>query len=153
MKSLFYYNWQVRDEWFQLCGKLSNEELLAKRTGGFGNILHTLLHIVVVEYDWIHDITGEPVADVSPEDFRTLDDVIVLHKTWQPEVKSFVEAWSDELHDKPLILENGKYQFTYGEVMQHLIAHEIHHVGQLSVWARELGLTPVNANFINRGLK
>ena len=30
---------------------------------------------------------------------------------------------------------------SWGEVMQHVIAHEIHHMGQLSVWARELGQT------------
>lgn len=36
--------------------------------------------------------------------------------------------------------------------MRHVIAHEIHHVGQLSVWAREMGRQPVTANLIGRGL-
>ncbi|HDR5875335.1 TPA: damage-inducible protein DinB, partial [Bacillus anthracis] len=30
--------------------------------------------------------------------------------------------------------------------------HEIHHIGQLSIWARELNLRPVSANLIGRGL-
>lgn len=42
--------------------------------------------------------------------------------------------------------------FTYGEVLRHVIAHEIQHIGQLSVWARELGREPVSANLIGRKL-
>jgi uncharacterized damage-inducible protein DinB len=42
--------------------------------------------------------------------------------------------------------------FTHGEILRHVIAHEIHHVGQLSVWARELNLTPPSANVIGRKL-
>ncbi|KAF0820757.1 hypothetical protein KIS4809_0284 [Bacillus sp. ZZV12-4809] len=36
--------------------------------------------------------------------------------------------------------------------MNHMIAHEIHHIGQLSVWARDLNLQPVSANLIGRTL-
>lgn len=40
--------------------------------------------------------------------------------------------------------------YTKNEISHHVIEHEIHHIGQLSVWARELGLSPVPANFIGR---
>ncbi|WP_253295052.1 DinB family protein [Bacillus atrophaeus] len=30
------------------------------------------------------------------------------------------------------------------------MTHKIHHISQLSVWARELGIPPVAANFFNR---
>ena len=40
----------------------------------------------------------------------------------------------------------------WGEIMRHIIAHEIHHIGQLSVWAREIGKKPVSASAIGRGL-
>lgn len=53
MLKLFQYNWQVRDDWFTLCEGIPDEELLKKRVGGFGSILHTLFHIVDVEYMWI----------------------------------------------------------------------------------------------------
>ena len=32
--NFFEYNWQVRDEWFEWCNPLSNEELIKDRTGG-----------------------------------------------------------------------------------------------------------------------
>lgn len=41
---------------------------------------------------------------------------------------------------------------TWGEALRHVIVHEIHHVGHLSVWAREVGKKPASANLIGRGL-
>ncbi|GLB61898.1 hypothetical protein NCCP133_40270 [Cytobacillus sp. NCCP-133] len=59
MLSLFRYNWQVRDEWFEWCRRLSPKELKAKRTGGTGSILQTHFHIVDVEYSWVCVIEGK----------------------------------------------------------------------------------------------
>lgn len=152
MKKLFEYNWQVREDWFDWCKQFSTEQLLENRTGGFGNILHTLLHIVVVEYDWIQDLTGGKIADIIPENFKTIEDVIDLHNSWHGEIAQFVYGWNDEFAKRTLILDDQPDTFNYEEVMYHIIAHEIHHIGQLSVWARELGFAPITANLIRRGL-
>lgn len=151
MKQLFYYNWQVREDWFNWCEQLTTEQLLEKRTGGFGNILHTLLHIVVVEYDWINDLNGGKEYEFNLEDYHSINDVIKLHNDWHLEVEKFVTEWKEEMGSQILELDDGR-SFTYGEVVNHIIVHEVHHIGQLSVWARELGATPVSANLIGRGL-
>jgi uncharacterized damage-inducible protein DinB len=152
LKQFFYYNWQVREDWFEWAKQVSAEDLLKQRVGGFNNILHTLLHIVVVEFDWINDLLGGEVIEFQLEDYQTMDDVINLHQHWHPMIRNFVENWTDNLSDKQLVIEGGKRVFSYGEVMKHVIVHEIHHIGQLSIWARELGLSPVQANYIGRGL-
>lgn len=54
--------------------------------------------------------------------------------------------WSDEMEEN--ILDD----FTFGEIMRHVIAHEIHHIGQISIWTREIGYEPVSANLIGRKL-
>ncbi|MER2155759.1 MAG: DinB family protein, partial [Solibacillus sp.] len=59
MLNFFKYNWQVRDEWFDWCSQLSNEELKKERTGGVGSILYTLFHIIDVEYSWLRAIQGK----------------------------------------------------------------------------------------------
>ncbi|MBD8069440.1 DinB family protein [Bacillus sp. PS06] len=151
MKNLFLYNWMVRQEWFDWCKQFSNEELLAERNGGIGNILHTLLHIIVVEYDWIQDLKGGRIAEIRANDYKTLEDVIELHNKWHEEIEEFVMGWHEDLDKIELILEDDKY--TYGEVLNHIIVHEIHHIGQLSIWARELGKEPITANYIRRGLQ
>ncbi|WP_374702621.1 DinB family protein [Bacillus sp. V33-4] len=63
-----------------------------------------------------------------------------------PEVEEYVGNWSED--NETLKLDG----FTYADVIRHVIAHEIHHIGQLSIWSRELGLKPVSANLIGRGL-
>jgi uncharacterized damage-inducible protein DinB len=40
----------------------------------------------------------------------------------------------------------------WGEVMLHVIAHEIHHAGQLSIWIREVGKNQFPPTSIGRGL-
>ncbi len=156
MQKLFEYNWQVRDDWFTWCETVPEEELLKKRIGGVGSILYTLFHIVDVEYSWICGLQGKPEPEEPPfESFAILSKVQGLSKLYHREIESFITSWTDEMEDLELteIDPNGeRLSFRYGEIMRHVIAHEIHHVGQLSIWAREIGREPVTANLINRGL-
>lgn len=154
MKTLFEYNWQVRDDWFAWCRTIPEHELLHPRVGGVGGILQTLFHIVVVEYSWICDMTGHPDIENRYERQTSLDEVVSLSTSLHPIVKDFVSNWTDEQERQTVTVRlAGEIQtFRRGEVLRHIIAHEIHHIGQLSVWARELGREPVTANLIQRGL-
>ncbi|WDL96701.1 DinB family protein [Alicyclobacillus sp. ALC3] len=147
MLTLFRYNWQVRDEWFDWCDGVPPGELTRQRKGGVGSILRTLFHIVDVEQAWIlQGLQGKPEFHYCYEDYHSLNAVRELSVTCHPKIKEFVESWSDDIEDRKLD------DFTYGEVLRHVITHEIHHMGQLSVWAREVGMEPVSANLIGRKL-
>lgn len=152
MKMFFQYNWQVRDEWMEWCKQLPPEELLRERTGGAGTILYTLFHIADVEYSWLRGVQGKPDIQVSYEDYRSLEKVKVLSDTWRVELRDFIENWSEEMENESVKVAWDDEVYTKGELLRHVIAHEIHHMGQLSIWARELGIAPVSANVIGRGL-
>lgn len=155
MLKLFEYNWQVRQDWFHWCQDVSEEELLQKRTGGVGGILHTLFHIVDVEYSWISGLQGKPEFTEPFEQHASLQKVMDLSARFHEEVRPFVTSWTDEMELKVLseiTPEGNRISFKYGEIMRHVLAHEIHHIGQLSIWSRELGKAPVTANLIRRGL-
>jgi uncharacterized damage-inducible protein DinB len=156
LQSLFQYNWQVRNEWYKWCEQVSTEELLRIRTGGVGSILHTLFHIVDVEWSWIRIMQGKPDFQEDFQQYKSLDAVRVLDAKFRPEVENFVLSWKEDMEHKrfEVIYPNEKVAtyYTCGEVMRHVIVHEIHHVGQLSVWSREIGKQPIAANFIGRGL-
>ncbi|WP_429841369.1 DinB family protein [Brevibacillus sp. FIR094] len=152
MKMFFQYNWQVRDEWMEWCKQLSPDELLRERTGGAGTILYTLFHITDVEYSWLRGIQGKPDIQVSYEDYKSLEKVKELSDAWRVELRDFIENWSDELENESVKVAWDDEVYTKGELLRHVIAHEIHHMGQLSIWARELGIAPVSANVIGRGL-
>ncbi|MFC8684016.1 DinB family protein [Brevibacillus porteri] len=152
MKMFFQYNWQVRDEWMQWCKQLSPDELLRERTGGAGTILYTLFHIADVEYSWLRGVQGKPDIQESYEDYKSLEKVKELSDAWRIELRDFIEYWSDEMENESVKVAWDDEVYTKGELLRHVIAHEIHHMGQLSIWARELGITPVSANVIGRGI-
>lgn len=156
MYKLFQYNWQVRNEWFDWCETLPYEELVKHRVGGTGSILKTLFHIVDVEYSWICDMKQKPDFQEPFEEYETLAAVKELSETFRQEIKSFLKDW-DQSREHRIVsvkgLDGQFHTYTEGEILRHVIAHEIHHIGQLSIWSRDLGLIPVSANFINRGLR
>ena len=152
MLRLLQYNWQIRDEWFNLLEHVPEEELLRERVGGMGSILKTLYHIVDVEYSWIRGLVGKPDLKVRYEDYKQLKLVIGLSERCRGEIKELLQIWTSEMDSKPAKVSWSNEMFTHGEILRHVIAHEIHHIGQLSIWARELDVKVVSTNFIGKGL-
>lgn len=155
MQTLFRYNWQVREEWYKWCEELPEEELIKPRTGGMGGFLQTLVHIVDVEVSWIRGMEGKPDIPADFTEYNTLPKIRELDARFRPEVESFIMSWHEGLEQRILRQErpDGRVEENaWGEIMRHILAHEIHHCGQLSVWSRELDRKPVSANLIGRGL-
>ena len=151
--SFFEYNWQIRDEWFDWCLQLSNEELIKERTGGVGSILYTLFHIIDVEYSWLRAIQGKEDIVVEFDDYDTIEKVKSLSERFQNEITEFLKINLNEIKEKVVPIPWDENKYTVEEILHHIIAHEIHHIGQLSVWSRELELKPVSAHFIGRRFK
>ncbi|MDQ0088538.1 putative damage-inducible protein DinB [Paenibacillus anaericanus] len=155
MQTFFRYNWTVREQWYQWCEDVTYDELIRERTGGVGSILQTLFHIIDVEWSWIRILQGKPDFQEDFENYKTLDKLIELDLKFRPEVEEFVEAWNESMEKRPCYdpQPDGNVDIdAWGEVMRHVIAHQIHHMGQLSVWAREVGKKPISANVIGKGL-
>jgi uncharacterized damage-inducible protein DinB len=153
MLTLFQYNWLVRNDWFDWCETISVEELLRERVGGVGGILKTLLHIVDVEHSWLQLLQGHTVNDYEIDEYGTLAKVRELSENLHPEVEAFVTSWTEDMEEREIFVPWWNQTFTHGAIMRHVIAHEIHHIGQLSVWAREVGRKPVSANLLGRELR
>lgn len=155
LQTFFKYNWLVREGWFRWCEELTEEELLQNRTGGMGSILHTLFHIIDVEWSWIRLLQGKTDFQESFDEYNSLEKVRKLEAAFHLDVESFVNQWDDIMEERILhnpLADGSMETHTWSEVIRHTIAHEIHHIGQLSIWAREMGRAPVSANFIRRGL-
>jgi hypothetical protein len=83
--TLFRYNWQVRDEWFDWCETLPSDELTRQRTGSVGSILRTLFHVVDVEQAWIlQGLQGKPAFHYHYEDYDSLNAVRGLSGVCRP---------------------------------------------------------------------
>lgn len=152
---LFKYNWEIRHKWFDWAKQLSKEELLQKHHGGLNSILRTLFHIVDVEQRWIARLEERTEIRYNFEEFQALDKVMDFSKSRQVTTEAFLNQIDKPELNKKLNYINGEgnaCSYYYLEVLNHMIAHEIHHVGQLSIWSRELNKEPVSANLIGLNL-
>ncbi|WP_151734872.1 DinB family protein [Paenibacillus tengchongensis] len=156
MQTLFRYNWMVREQWYKWCEELPEEELLKQRVGGVGSILKTLFHIADVEWSWTMVMLDKPDFQEDFAGYRSLQSVRALDARFRPEVEAFVLSWHEGLERNIFTdirpSDGAEVTEYWGEIMRHMIAHEIHHIGQLSVWSRELGKQPPSANLIGKGL-
>ncbi|MCR8644356.1 DinB family protein [Paenibacillus sp. N1-5-1-14] len=155
MKIWFEHNRRLREEWYEWCKDVPLEELVKKRTGGIGGILHTLFHIVDVEWSWLQGMQGKPDFQENFEEYMTLEKVMELDAKFRLDVEPFVQAWDDSYETRLFDVESpngGEFIETWGVLMRHVIAHQIHHLGQISVWARGIDKKPVSPNLIRKGL-
>jgi uncharacterized damage-inducible protein DinB len=153
MLDLFRYNWQVRDDWFEWCNQRSSEELLKTRTGGMGSILHTIFHVINGEQIWLYQLMEIPVIEKDKESVRSIDEVREFSDLTRRTILPFLTEWTEEMNEQVLVIKkkNGHLiNFPFKKVIQHIISHEIHHIGQLSIWSREMGIKPVNSDLIIR---
>ncbi|MFK3937130.1 DinB family protein [Alkalihalobacillus sp. NPDC078783] len=150
MKKLFNYNWQVRDEWFEWCEQIPPHLLKKELGGGAGSILYTLFHIVEVEHSWIRGIQGKEDVVYEYKDYATMEKVNSLSEHLRNENVNFLNEPFDLYKNKQIKVPWETEFYTGDAIIHHIIVHEIHHIGQLSIWARQLGFTPVSAHFVGR---
>lgn len=146
LNRLFTYNWKVRDEWFDWCEKIPPEELIKERIGGMKNILHTLFHVIDCEQIWVHQMLGEPAIEKDMRAIHSLKEVKEYAKSTRESTESLLSEIQYNLR-KELVI-NDKFKFSYEKVLYHIVTHEVHHIGQLSIWAREIGIVPVNSDLL-----
>ena len=152
---MFQYNWQIREDWFKWCETISYEELTRKRVGGMQSIIHNLFHVIDCEQIWVNQMQGTPVIIKDINSISSLNDVKTFSDLTKPVTEGFIKSHTFEAEDRILVVKsrNGTTNsFSYDKIITHILSHEIHHIGQLSVWSREIGLKPVSSDLLFRDL-
>ncbi|WP_079508756.1 DinB family protein [Mesobacillus jeotgali] len=153
MLDLFLYNWQVREDWFRWGQSLTAEDLNAARIGGMGSILENLIHIIDCELLWINYMHEESYNYPERNSITQLDDVINYSEFTTKVTKDFIMNLPSDYEDIVVEIKNNRgtiHSFTYGKILMHIVTHEIHHIGQLSIWSREIDIKPVSSDLIIR---
>ncbi|MFB5661966.1 DinB family protein [Alteribacillus sp. HJP-4] len=149
IKKLYEYNWKIRKQWLDWCGDLTHAEFIKIRVGGLRSLHYTFFHIIQVEESWIAGIANEIDPNRSFNDYPFLEDIIQLSNEVEESTKSFLDSYSSRQDNNLLTGTNengGFYSYQFAEVLLYVAVHEVHHIGQCSVWAREIGRTPVSAS-------
>ena len=153
MYSLFQYNWQVREDWFNWCQSIGEEEFHKERIGGMKSIRETFIHIVDCELIWLNSMVEEKIMYENRDIIRKLSDIRAYSTFVKSHTEKFIEQLPSDYENRIIEVKrrNGDViQFTQKKILAHMITHEIHHIGQLSIWARELNLKPVSSDLIFR---
>lgn len=156
MLSLFKYNWQVREDWFNWCESLTEEEFHKERIGGMKSIRETLIHVIDCELLWLNSLIDEKIVFERRQLLTQLSEI----KEYSTFVQSYTEQLIEQLpsdYENKLIevqrRDGSILEFTQKKILAHMITHEIHHIGQLSVWAREIQRKPISSDLIIRSFE
>ncbi|MBB4824881.1 putative damage-inducible protein DinB [Sporosarcina luteola] len=154
LEKLFQYNWQVRNEWFEWCEEIPYEELIQKRIGGMRSFLHTLYHVIDCEQLWINQMWSKPVMTTDLKAITQLNEVKSFDAATRSRTKLFLHELANSWGGNRVLeiqKRNGEMlRLPYEKVLYHIVTHEVHHIGQLSIWAREMGRAPVNSDLLIR---
>lgn len=156
MLSLFKYNYQVREDWFNWCESLPEEEFHKERIGGMKSIRETLIHVIDCELLWLNSLIDEKIVFERRQLLTQLSEI----KEYSTFVQSYTEQLIEQLpsdYENKLIevqrRDGSILEFTQKKILAHIITHEIHHIGQLSVWAREMQRKPISSDLIIRSFE
>jgi uncharacterized damage-inducible protein DinB len=146
ISTLFAYDHWANRRLLDAAARVSPESLSKEMQGSFGSLHGTLLHILWGESHWLRfwqDGTRTPAF--TPEEYPT---VSALKTSWaklEREQLAFVAGLTDEqLQAKRAVKD---YEYTLGELMQHLLNHSTYHRGQVTLLLRQLGEKPPATDF------
>ncbi|MBM7664027.1 putative damage-inducible protein DinB [Solibacillus kalamii] len=156
MLSLFKYNWQVREDWFTWCESLPEGEFHKERVGGMKSLRETLTHIIDCELLWLNSFMDEKIVFEKRHSLTLLSEIKDYSTFVQTYTESLIEQLPSDYENQIIEIQRRDgtiLEFTQKKILAHMITHEIHHIGQLSVWAREMQRKPVSSDLIIRNFE
>jgi uncharacterized damage-inducible protein DinB len=141
LSEMFSHWEQVRNDLLKTIGQFKEEELTFIPFDGAWPVGQIMLHIADCEDNWLHGvIRGEfkpwiwyPLADHS-----TKADIVDMLDKARARTIPFLEGLGEGNLDEKFTNPNGD-QFTMRWIIWHVLEHEIHHRGELSLILGLLG--------------
>lgn len=132
---------------FESCQQLSTEELVANRSGFFPSILHTLNHILTVDWFYISALERKCVGHSAfdPEiPFTNLDILTHEQKKADQRLIAFCTQLTPFALNQSINLLHGKrtQKERLDRTLLHLFQHQIHHRGQVHAMLSDTSVSP-----------
>lgn len=129
------------------CQALSAEELLEERTSFFPSIIHTLNHILTVDWFYVSALEGACVgpAAVDPEiPFWDITDLAHEQRRVDRRLIDVCDALDDTALTRSVDLDRGTWvqRERIDRTLLHLFQHQIHHRGQVHAMLAGTGVVP-----------
>ncbi|HUJ61858.1 MAG TPA: DinB family protein [Kofleriaceae bacterium] len=129
------------------CARLSLPDLHATRTSFFPTIMKTLNHILIVDWYYLDALAREGrgrVVFASEEPFAELAPLAAAQRASDRKLIALVEAMRPEDLDSDVALERADHvqHERAGDVLLHLLQHQIHHRGQVHAMLAGTAVAP-----------
>jgi uncharacterized damage-inducible protein DinB len=166
MTEKFFYDYLVRSRrnLFTFLRSLTDEAISKDVIPGerFHSIKDLVIHIPIIEDSWLHEdiLKDQPVWEVTsgfPKDFEKAyhptDSLEWMLEYWlavQNSTLAYLEKLEPEMLKAEIAMprETGQEFFSVGEVLWHVMQHEVRHTAQIMLLARQLGFDPPQLDLI-----
>jgi uncharacterized damage-inducible protein DinB len=111
--------------------------------------------LLMLNKTWLTGLMKKSTKQYEFHNYDSLEVVKQFSNQIKEETAAFLHSKLSKHEHTVLTTKNkqGKVvSHLYVEIILHVVVHEVHLMGQLSVWAREIGKKPVAANLIGIGL-
>lgn len=152
LERLYDYNYWANRRLLATLAPLTPEQFVAPVAGSYRSIRNTLVHTMSAEWGWLERCGGPARGErLKPEQHPTIES---LTKGWA-QVERYMRGFLSELGDAALerritfaIGGGPSQEMALGDLLQHAALHAVHHRGQASQLARELGFAPGDIDFL-----
>ena len=150
-KAQYEFVKESRSVLFEYCKTISPEDFVNQNTsfGRGGSMRNLLVHIANTYEYWIASIALKKNINYAEyENFRTIEDVILLFDTVDTFMSEFIAAMDLFENEITYETQNTISSTTPLRLFSHVITHEYHHKGQVLSLSRHLGYVPVDTDII-----
>lgn len=144
IRRLYRYNWTMRDAWFAWLAERPEDLLTREFVGGRRGFAANLVHVVGAETRWMQRMQGQTATEDDFESCRTLQALRALDADRRAVTHAFLAGLKPADLDRAFTFKGRTV--TWQAALLQAATHEIHHAGQLFVWAREAGHAPPDSS-------
>jgi uncharacterized damage-inducible protein DinB len=152
IRALYQYNRWANHRITSACRPLDTAALIRNLGNSFGSIRDTLVHASWAEWVWLERWHGR--SPKTPAVFNDFPDIDAIEKRWdeiERRQQSFIAGITDTSLAQRIAYENlsdQRWEYSLGQMMQHLANHSTYHRGQVVTMLRQLGAKAVSTDLL-----
>ncbi len=152
VRTLYQYNDWANQRITSACRPLGAAAFTRDLGNSFGSIRDTLVHFQWAEWIWLERWQGR--SPKQPAAFNDFSDVATLEKRWKEIERNrelFLEQLTDDQLDRRIAYENLAnqiWEYSLGQMMQHVVNHSTYHRGQVVTMLRQVGAKGVSTDYL-----
>lgn len=130
----------------------ANRRMVDASADTFADVRETVVHILWSEWIWLERWLGQsPKKVFDAEEFLSAAEVRARWSPVERGQQDFIAQLTDQRLVQRIAYENvrgERWEYTLGQMMQHVVNHSTYHRGQVMRALRQLGRTPPATDYL-----